>query len=97
MPVSARFFAPSERTSFKVSIDINSELAARAPSMTMLAASMAGQAALPLHESLMTGATDVEEAADRALTQRRLAAALSHLTEDQRQVILFKFVQGMSN
>jgi len=57
----------------------------------------AGQATLPLDESLMTGGEDVEQAADRALTQRRLAAALSHLTEDQRQVILLKFVEGMSN
>jgi len=57
----------------------------------------AGQAILPLDESLVNGATDVEEAADRALTQRRLGAALSHLTEDQRQVILLKFVEGKSN
>ena len=57
----------------------------------------AGQTTLPLDESLTTGATDVEQAAERALTQRSLAAALSHLTEDQRQVILLKFVEGMSN
>jgi RNA polymerase sigma-70 factor (ECF subfamily) len=57
----------------------------------------AGQTALPLDESLTTGATDVEQAAELALTQRRLASALSHLTEDQRQVILLKFVEGMSN
>ncbi|HJX38338.1 MAG TPA: sigma-70 family RNA polymerase sigma factor [Anaerolineae bacterium] len=57
----------------------------------------AGQATLPLDESLMTGGEDVEQAAERALTQRRLSAALSHVTEDQRQVILLKFVEGMSN
>jgi RNA polymerase sigma-70 factor (ECF subfamily) len=57
----------------------------------------AGQDTLPLDEQLMTGAADVERAAERALTQRRLAVALSDLTEDQRQVILLKFVEGMSN
>jgi RNA polymerase sigma-70 factor (ECF subfamily) len=57
----------------------------------------AGQAQLPLDDRVMTGSEDVEAVAERALTQRRLAAALRHLSEDQRQVILLKFVEGLSN
>ncbi len=56
-----------------------------------------GAAAVPLDERLVTGEGDVERAAERALTQQRLAAALSHLTEDQRKVILLKFIEEMSN
>jgi len=52
---------------------------------------------LPLDERLVAEGEDVEEAAERELTRRRLAAALGHLTEDQRQVILLKFVEEMSN
>jgi RNA polymerase sigma-70 factor (ECF subfamily) len=56
-----------------------------------------GAAAVPLDERLAVGEGDVERAAERALTQQRLAAALGHLTEDQRQVILLKFIEEMSN
>ncbi len=56
-----------------------------------------GAAAVPLDERLVTGEGDVERAAELALTQQRLAAALSHLTDDQRQVILLKFIEEMSN
>ncbi|HUW96216.1 MAG TPA: sigma-70 family RNA polymerase sigma factor [Anaerolineae bacterium] len=56
-----------------------------------------GPIILPLDERLLTGAVDVERAAERALAQRQLAAALSRLTEDQRQVILLKFIEEMSN
>jgi RNA polymerase sigma-70 factor (ECF subfamily) len=34
---------------------------------------------------------------ERRLIAECLVAALAHLTEEQRQVILFKFVQGQSN
>lgn len=50
---------------------------------------------LPLEESLVADSGDPEEAADRALAQRRLARAIARLTEDQRQVILLRFVEGM--
>jgi len=56
-----------------------------------------GPAIVPLEERLVNGAVDVERAADRALTQQRLARALSHLTEDQRQVIVLKFMEQMTN
>lgn len=52
---------------------------------------------LPLDERRVIGDDEVQEAAERALTQTRLARALEHLTEDQRQVIILKFIEGMSN
>ena len=57
-----------------------------------------GQATmLPLDEQLVAETDDLEQAAERGLAQRRLAAALPHLTEDQRQVIILKFIEGQSN
>ena len=57
-----------------------------------------GQAVmLPIDERLVAEGEDVEGTVDRGLTQERLAAALTHLTEDQRQVILLKFIEEMSN
>ncbi|HEY76952.1 MAG TPA: sigma-70 family RNA polymerase sigma factor [Thermoflexia bacterium] len=50
---------------------------------------------LPLEEGLVADSGDPEEAADRALVQRRLARAIARLTEDQRRVILLRFVEGM--
>ncbi len=52
---------------------------------------------LPLDERLVAGTADPEEAAERALTQQKLTAAIAHLTEDQRQVILLRFIEGMDN
>lgn len=52
---------------------------------------------LPLDERLVSGSEDVEQAAYRAATQEELAEALTHLTEDQRLVILLRFMEGMSN
>lgn len=52
---------------------------------------------LPLDERLVSGSEDVEQAAYRAATQEELAEALTHLTEDQRRVILLRFMEGMSN
>jgi len=51
----------------------------------------------PLDEDLASDACDPEAAAALALTQRQLACALEQLTEDQRQVILLKFIQGLDN
>jgi RNA polymerase sigma-70 factor (ECF subfamily) len=56
-----------------------------------------GAVVVPLDERLVTGEGDVERAAELALTQERLAVGLSHLTEDQRQVILLKFIEARSN
>jgi RNA polymerase sigma-70 factor (ECF subfamily) len=50
-----------------------------------------------LDERLLDGRQDVEQSVEKALTIRQLAAAMGHLTDDQRQVILLKFVEGMSN
>ncbi len=52
---------------------------------------------LPLDEQLVADTITPEEAAERTLTQDRLTAAIAHLTEDQRQVILLKFVEGLDN
>jgi RNA polymerase sigma-70 factor (ECF subfamily) len=41
--------------------------------------------------------TDLARAVDRRLQADCLAAALGHLTEDQRQVVLLKFMEGRSN
>jgi len=57
-------------------------------------------AVLPLEERLSADKDHTHSAtcaADLALTQRALIAALRHLTEAQRQVILLKFVEGRSN
>jgi len=52
---------------------------------------------LPLDERLAANGNDVERATERALARRRLTAALAHLTQDQRQVILLKFIEDMNN
>jgi RNA polymerase sigma-70 factor (ECF subfamily) len=52
---------------------------------------------LSLDEQWAGDAADPEKAAEYRLTQHRLVAALACLTEDQRHVILLKFVEGMDN
>ncbi|MDY6875123.1 MAG: sigma-70 family RNA polymerase sigma factor [Chloroflexota bacterium] len=52
---------------------------------------------LPLDEQLVAETDDLGRAAERGFAQRRLAAALTHLTEDQRQVIILKFIEGLNN
>jgi RNA polymerase sigma-70 factor (ECF subfamily) len=52
---------------------------------------------VPLDETLPANAPDPEGVADLALNQRRLAAALDQLTEDQRQVILLRFIEDLDN
>ena len=52
---------------------------------------------VPLDEQLVDEATDPEDAAGHTLAQQRLAAALDQLTEDQRQVLLLKFFEGLDN
>ena len=51
----------------------------------------------PLDERIAATSQDPEAAAERGLSQQRLSAALMQLTEDQRQVILLKFVEEMDN
>jgi len=54
--------------------------------------------ALSLEKALPADkANQPDQAVQHRLTQECLAAALQHLTEDQRQVILLKFVEDQSN
>ena len=52
---------------------------------------------LPLDESMVASEDNPSRKAEQRLVAECLVAALAHLTEEQRQVILFKFVQGHSN
>ncbi len=52
---------------------------------------------VPLHPNLRSDEADHLHLMQQQLTQARLAAALQRLTEEQRQVILFKFVEGRNN
>lgn len=52
---------------------------------------------LPLKDHLRARDGDPAQIAHLHLTRDRLSAALERLTEDQRQVILFKFIEGRSN
>jgi RNA polymerase sigma-70 factor (ECF subfamily) len=52
---------------------------------------------LPLEEELMAAPEDVTVVVEKKLAQQQLRAAISHLTTDQQQVIVLKFVEGLSN
>jgi RNA polymerase sigma-70 factor (ECF subfamily) len=52
---------------------------------------------LPLEEELMAAPEDVTVVVEKKLAQQQLRAAISHLTVDQQQVIVLKFVEGLSN
>ena len=49
-----------------------------------------------LEEEIVDSSGDVERAVERRLTQDRLAVALADLTEEQQQVIILRFVEGMT-
>jgi RNA polymerase sigma-70 factor (ECF subfamily) len=51
---------------------------------------------VPLDDRLIDDASNVERAVQWRLTKSRLAAAMTELTEDQRQVIILRFIEGMS-
>jgi RNA polymerase sigma-70 factor (ECF subfamily) len=51
---------------------------------------------VPLDTQLADDSLDVERAVERRLAESRLAAAMAELTEEQRQVILLRFIEGMS-
>ena len=52
---------------------------------------------VPLSEKLVANTPPPEGAAELTLDQRRLVAAIEQLTEDQRQVIILKFFEGLDN
>ena len=52
---------------------------------------------LPLEEGLVAAPGDVTVIVEKKLAQQQLRAAISHLTTDQQQVIVLKFVEGLSN
>ena len=52
---------------------------------------------LPLEEELVAAPEDVTVVVEKKLAQQQLRAAISHLTPDQQQVIVLKFVEGLSN
>jgi RNA polymerase sigma-70 factor (ECF subfamily) len=52
---------------------------------------------LTLDGQLTDEAVDIEGSVLGKLTQRRLTIAITQLTEDQRQVILLRFIEGLDN
>jgi RNA polymerase sigma-70 factor (ECF subfamily) len=54
---------------------------------------------LPLYpdEQLTATTIDPEKSIEHTLTQEKLAAAIACLTEDQQQVIILKFIEGLDN
>jgi len=53
--------------------------------------------ALSLNEELLPVEVDPSDVFERELTQKQLAQALGNLTEDQQEVIILRFVDGLSN
>ena len=52
---------------------------------------------LPLDEGLVSAADDPAEMAERRRSAAQVRAALQHLTPDQQQVIVLKFLEELSN
>jgi RNA polymerase sigma-70 factor (ECF subfamily) len=52
---------------------------------------------LELEKQLIADTVDVEETIEDKLAHRRVSAAIARLTEEQRQVILLRFVEGLDN
>jgi len=52
---------------------------------------------LPLEDELISAEDDPAGTAERHLSAAQVRAALQHLTLDQRQVIILKFLEGFSN
>ena len=52
---------------------------------------------LPLDEELVNADDDPAGTAERRLSAAQVRAALQHLTPDQQQVIVLKFLEGLSN
>lgn len=52
---------------------------------------------VPLFDGIPDAEDSPHDLAERALAQRELHLAMRHLTEEQRQVIILKFIEGMDN
>jgi RNA polymerase sigma-70 factor (ECF subfamily) len=52
---------------------------------------------LELEKQLIADIVDIEGTVEDNLTHRRVIAAIPHLTESQRQVILLRFIEGLDN
>jgi RNA polymerase sigma-70 factor (ECF subfamily) len=52
---------------------------------------------LELEKQQVADTIDVEERIEDKLAQRRVIAAIPRLTEEQRQVILLRFIEGLDN
>lgn len=52
---------------------------------------------LPLQETLIATDENPNDIMERGFTQRELQSALSLLTDEQQQVVILKFVDGLSN
>ena len=55
------------------------------------------EASLPANNRWETDKEHVEQAVEQQLSHEKLATALQEITEDQRQVIWLKFIEGLSN
>lgn len=51
----------------------------------------------PLNDMLVATGDDLEQTADQALMVEQVRMALYQLTDDQQQVIMLKFLEGLSN
>ena len=52
---------------------------------------------LPLDEGLMAAPDDPTKVVEKRLAQQHLRVAISHLTTEQQQVVVLKFIEGFSN
>jgi RNA polymerase sigma-70 factor (ECF subfamily) len=52
---------------------------------------------LELDKQIIVDTVDIEETIEDRQARRRVVAAISRLTEDQRQVILLRFIEGLDN
>ena len=52
---------------------------------------------LPIHDEVIESPNNTAEATDSRMSAHQLRKALQELTPDQRQVILLKFMEGLSN
>jgi len=57
----------------------------------------AQEGCMPLEEQLVAAEDNTAEAVEKRLTRRQLRAAINRLSEDQAQVVVLRFVEGLSS